>query len=159
MHLPLQEFKALIKNGILLSIDLIIKNDNDEVLIGKRKNNPAKDFWFVPGGRVFKHESFREALDRICNAEVGRLINPDQFRKLGLYNHIYEGNFFDDPGFNTHYIAIGVELSLSNIRMNAAMDHQHDEHKFISIEALLNDAKVHDNTKYYFTKQAPNRFY
>lgn len=158
MKLSVEDFKSLVKNGILLSIDLIIKNENGEVLVGKRKNNPAKGYWFVPGGRIFKNESFKDALHRVCKAEVGILKVNSIFKLLGFFNHIYNDNFFGDPTFNTHYMAIGVKLKISEIHMKTSIHDQHDEIKFMSISDILNDTNVHENTRYYFTDNAPNRF-
>ena len=50
----------------LISIDLIILNSNDEILLGKRNNRPAKGYWFVPGGRIRKNETLKQALSRIA---------------------------------------------------------------------------------------------
>jgi len=158
MRLSDDAFKNLIKNGILLSIDLIIKNKKNEVLIGLRKNNPAAGYWFVPGGRVYKNETFNTALERICRSEVGELQSNYTYNFKGLYNHIYNDNFFNDPDFNTHYVVVGIELHLGDIEMKNSMLDQHADLKFISIPSLLNDENVHKNTQYYFVENAPNRF-
>ena len=50
-------FKTVVHSASLVSIDLIILNEDGEVLLGKRKNKPAKGFYFTIGGRVFKNES------------------------------------------------------------------------------------------------------
>ena len=35
----------------MITIDLCITN-NEKILLGKRNNPPAKNFYFVPGGRI-----------------------------------------------------------------------------------------------------------
>ncbi|EIB9633284.1 GDP-mannose mannosyl hydrolase, partial [Escherichia coli] len=50
MFLDDNAFKNIIRNTPLISIDLIIQNEKDEYLVGKRNNRPARGFWFVPGG-------------------------------------------------------------------------------------------------------------
>ncbi|HGY7193620.1 TPA: NUDIX domain-containing protein, partial [Escherichia coli] len=57
MFLDDNAFKNIIRNTPLISIDLIIQNEKDEYLVGKRNNRPARGFWFVPGGRILKDES------------------------------------------------------------------------------------------------------
>ena len=158
MHLPNEDFKNLIKNGILLSIDLIIKNERSEVLVGKRINPPARGYWFVPGGRIFKNENFQDALHRICTAEVGFLKEGYSYASIGMYNHIYEDNFFENPEFNTHYIALGIELKESDIDIKNSMKDQHAEFEYFSIDEILKNKKVHDNTRYYFMENPPNKF-
>ncbi len=51
MHLDDEKFLEIIDLSPLVSIDLIVYNDKNEVLLGKRANRPAKDYWFVPGGK------------------------------------------------------------------------------------------------------------
>ena len=48
--LDLNTFKTIVNSTPLVSIDLIIKNSNNEILIGKRINKPAKDYYFTIGG-------------------------------------------------------------------------------------------------------------
>ena len=55
----------------LVSVDLIIRNPFQKVLLGKRTNRPAKGYWFVPGGRILKNETIYQALKRISEVEVG----------------------------------------------------------------------------------------
>ncbi len=52
--LPLATFKTVINSTPLISVDLVIKNNEGQILLGKRTNRPAKGFWFVPGGWVLK---------------------------------------------------------------------------------------------------------
>ena len=58
----------IIKATPLVSIDLIIRNPSHKILLGKRINRPAKDYWFVPGGRIIKNETIAHALKRISKA-------------------------------------------------------------------------------------------
>jgi len=56
MHLDDKKFLEIADLSPLVSIDLIVYNDKNKVLLGKRANRPAKDYWFVPGGRIRKNE-------------------------------------------------------------------------------------------------------
>jgi colanic acid biosynthesis protein WcaH len=64
MFLEKDTFKTVIASTPLVSIDLVVTNQNGEALLGKRLNRPAKDFWFVPGGRILKEESLAAAFRR-----------------------------------------------------------------------------------------------
>lgn len=57
MRLSDEDFLNIIDKTPLIAIDLIIKNPDGDVLLGKKLNEPAKDKWFVPGGRILKNES------------------------------------------------------------------------------------------------------
>ena len=59
--LELDKFKTLVDIAPLVSIDFIIKNSEDKILLGKRVNKPAKDYFFTLGGRLFKNETINEA--------------------------------------------------------------------------------------------------
>jgi colanic acid biosynthesis protein WcaH len=60
-----EEFIEVLDRTPLIAIDLIIKDEKNRILLGKRTNEPAKGMWFVPGGRIFKNESIEEAFKRI----------------------------------------------------------------------------------------------
>ena len=55
----------------LVSVDLVVVNDKGQVLIGLRRNAPAKNWWFTPGSSVRKCEPFTHALERVAKWELG----------------------------------------------------------------------------------------
>jgi len=64
------EFAQVVRNTPLVSIDLIIRDPDEHVLVGLRTNEPAKGKWFVPGGVVRKYERLADAFARIFKAEL-----------------------------------------------------------------------------------------
>lgn len=46
------------KNTLLVSIDLIIKNTRNKVLLGLRNDESVRSCWFVPGSRICKIEFY-----------------------------------------------------------------------------------------------------
>ena len=44
MKLPLDRFKQVVRDSVLVALDLLIVNDRAEVLVGRRCNPPAKDW-------------------------------------------------------------------------------------------------------------------
>ena len=142
-----QTFSFLIKHSPLISIDLIIINGNEEILLGKRKNNPAKGYWFVPGGRIFKDEKLSNAFERISENELGIKVNMECSNFVGVFEHFYENNFFNE-NFSTHYIAIAFKIRTDHL--DNVPKEQHEELKWFKIPELLRDSNVHENTKNYF---------
>lgn len=63
-------FLNIVRDTPLVSIDLIIRNDQGAILLGQRCNKPAQGYWFVPGGRVLKNESLAQAFQRLCHEEL-----------------------------------------------------------------------------------------
>ena len=68
-----EDFISIVKNTPLVSIDLVIENKEGEILLGWRNNQPAKGYWFVPGGRIRKDENFRKAFNRILKTETAAI--------------------------------------------------------------------------------------
>lgn len=133
----------------LVSIDLVIRDPQDCVLLGWRNNAPAKSTWFVPGGVIRKNERQDAAFARILKTETGLALSRQAARLLGVYEHIYPDNRFGDPDFNTHYVVLGYELRLGS-RPDIQRDEQHSDICWMPVGELLAHADVHDNTKAYF---------
>ncbi len=144
-----KNFLDIIAATPLVSIDLIVRNAEGRVLLGKRVNRPAKNYWFVPGGRIRKNEKLAEAMQRISKTELGVTLTIDPVKLLGNYEHIYEDNFFGEEGINTHYVVLAYEYSLEE-SMRIKLDDQHSDAKWWKVRDLLNSPEVHENTKAYF---------
>ncbi|MES0303128.1 GDP-mannose mannosyl hydrolase [Citrobacter sedlakii] len=149
MRLESHLFKIIIENTPLISIDLIVRDYNHKVLLGRRQNRPAKNFWFVPGGRVLKDEPLEEAFKRITFEELGRQYYSREANFLGIYEHFYNDNFFNSE-FTTHYIVLGYEINLSEVTLDLPTI-QHDTYKWFDVDMLLKSAIVHPYTKNYFS--------
>lgn len=55
----------------LFSVQAVIDFGPRGVLLVKRKEEPAKGLWWIPGGIVFKTEDSRHAITRIVKRETG----------------------------------------------------------------------------------------
>jgi len=144
------QFLQIIDATPLVSIDLIIINADHQILLGKRNNRPARNYWFVPGGSIKKNETLAAAVQRISKQELGFIMDISDGRLLGAYDHIYEDNFAAHPGINTHYVALAYQFKLMFIP-DLVPDQQHDAMHWFTRVALLAHPQVHANTKAYFT--------
>jgi len=143
-----ETFAHIVEHIPLIAIDLIIKNSKGSVLLGKRVNDPAKEYWFVPGGRIYKNETIPEAFSRIFFSETGHNLLIDDAKFLGVYEHFYENSFYDE-NISTHYVVLGYEVNY-DILMNILPKIQHNTYKIVPVKTLLQDAEVHANVKLYF---------
>ena len=89
-------FKTIIDTTPLVSIDLLVRNAQGQILVGIRVNRPAQGYWFVPGGRILKNERLAEAFSRLTEAELGLKLDIKHARYLGLYEHLYDDSIFTD---------------------------------------------------------------
>ncbi len=143
------DFIQVVRYAPLVSIDLIVRNSEDKVLLGLRKNEPAKNTWFVPGGAVQKDEPLSQAFLRVTFNELGRKITRDSARFKGVFEHFYKTNFTGSSDFSTHYIVLAHEIDLDG-DIGDLPDDQHRGFKWYTVWDLLRDDAVHDNTKAYF---------
>tara|TARA_B100001093_G_C26072068_1_gene694958 strand:+ start:48 stop:524 length:477 start_codon:yes stop_codon:yes gene_type:complete len=136
----------VIKATTLTAVDLIIVYNNS-ILMGYRKNNPAKDYWFVPGSRTRKNEKIMDGLQRMVKSELNLEINLDKVKLLGVYDHIYDNNYNDDT-FGTHYV-VSAFIYILNEKPKIKIDDQHEEIKWFPINQIKGNKYIHQYTKNY----------
>ena len=143
------DFKQVVRLAPLVSIDLVLRDPSDSILVGRRVNEPARGMLFVPGGVIRKAETLAEAFGRILKAETGLELPFTQARLLGAYDHFYDTNRFGDPSFGTRYVCLGHEVRLT-ARPELRLDQQHEEFAWLPVPALMNSQEGHEDTKAYF---------
>jgi colanic acid biosynthesis protein WcaH len=153
-HISEDQFSHIVRYAPLPSLDLIIRGPDGKVLVGLRTNEPAKSYYFVPGGRIRKNESIELAFARILRAETGCRASLSDARFLGVFQHFYSTNRFGDASYGTHYIVLAYELRLDH-RPVILLDEQHSESKWMAEADLVSASDVHENTKAYFRADPP----
>jgi len=148
MFLSQQAFATVVESTPLISIDLIVENEEGEILFGKRTNRPAQGFWFVPGGRVQKDESLADAFARLTEAEMGLSLPITAGQFHGVWQHFYDDNFSGE-NFSTHYIVLAFRVQVKAEAL-ALPTEQHNDYRWLSPKILLDDDAVHDNSRNYF---------
>jgi GDP-mannose mannosyl hydrolase len=148
-YLSDSDINTVIRLAPLVSIDLIVRDPAGRILLGLRNNEPAKGYFFVPGGIILKDETLAEAFSRIMEKEINRSGLLEQARLLGAFDHFYQANRAGDPGYGTRYVVLAHEIRLQDIS-GIAPDSQHNEMSWWTEADLLNSDRVHENTKAYF---------
>lgn len=96
--IPQDLYDQILENMPIACVDIAIIADG-AVLLVRRKDAPARDQWWVPGGRVHKGETMREAALRKAREEVGLECH------VGPIVHTAETIFPDGPnGIPVHSI-------------------------------------------------------
>jgi colanic acid biosynthesis protein WcaH len=146
--LPEQDFLEVVARTPLISIDLVVSDAAGRILLGLRRNAPARGSWFVPGGIVRKNERLDAAYTRIARNELGATLRRADARFLGVYQHFYEENCGGRPGFGTHYVVLAH--ALSGPEPLSPPPDQHKDYRWLKPAELLVDAGVHGYSKDYF---------
>src|SRR5437868_1889201 len=84
-----RDFAKIVRLTPLVAIDLVVRSPEGRILVGRRTNEPAKNFLFVPGSRISKNETRASAFRRITREELGVELRIEDARFLGVYDHIY----------------------------------------------------------------------
>jgi colanic acid biosynthesis protein WcaH len=143
--------RHVVRLAPLVAIDLVIRNARNEVLLGLRNNEPAKGWYFVPGGMILKNEPLRDAFARILKRETDLAATIEDARLIGVYEHFYPNNRFGDEGYGTHYVVLGYALAIADTAA-VKRDDQYSELRWWNEAALLASPNVHHNTKAYFRR-------
>ncbi len=147
--LSASDFRRAVEMLPLVSIDLLLRDGAGRYLTGLRANPPARGAWFVPGGRIRKNETLRQALCRIAREELGLSVPAESWRPRGVYEHFYGTNFAGEAGRSTHYVVLAYEadfpLDIANLPRA-----QHQRYRWASAEAIAADPGVHPYTQAYF---------
>ena len=145
------DFKTVVASTPLISIDLIVTNTTNEILLGQRVNRPAQHCWFVPGGRVLKNESLDEAFKRLTSNELGVTYHRHEACFLGVYEHFYQDSVFGDSPSDpsTHYVVLSYQLTLSNPLDLSLPTEQHTDYQWWRLEDAENHPSVHHHTQAY----------
>ena len=144
-------FKTVVENAPLFAIDLVVVNEADELLVGKRLNAPAKNWWFVPGGRVYKNETFDDAFQRISHTELGVYFQLVQAELLGLYEHFYDDSIFGHD-ISTHYINATHLLRVKMDDLCLPTGEQHLNYRWVSLAEMKSDPLIHHFSKVFLPK-------
>ena len=142
-----QDWKFCVKNFPIISVDLIIKNKKSEILMGKRINNPAKNFYFVPGGRILKNESIDDAIERISLNELGHLYKRNDTKFINFFEHFYANSFWKNESFSTHYVVMAFLINCDEDD-NFNLKNQHEDLKWFSKKDRRN-IKIHKYSLHY----------
>lgn len=126
-------YKKFIELMPILTIDLFIKNKNQEYLLIKRKNNPLKNHFWTPGGRVLKGEMSTTSAVRKCLEETGLKTETSNWNLIGIMeNNFYPSHF--NLQFPTHTMSTVFECdTLFNFK-DVVLDDQSSD--FVSSSTL-----------------------
>jgi colanic acid biosynthesis protein WcaH len=111
-------FMKIRKAVPLVAVDILAVNDG-RLLLMLRNNEPGKDLWFVPGGRVRLGETLERAAERVISEETS--LKCGHIEKKGSMTHFWP---------EAHYVSIFFRAEAEND--DVILDAQHRAFKWIS---------------------------
>lgn len=138
--LPTDLYGQMVRDCIIVCCDAVIVRYNltlkrKECLIVKRTNEPAKNIWWWPGGRVLKGETFFAAAIRKAKLETGMDdVNVKPIQVLGIYNTFFPYSSWDtetEKGTQTVNAVVLVEVKTA---FDVKLDAQASQYKWISLD-------------------------
>lgn len=122
-RIPEELYQTILKVMPRPCVD-IVPRYNGEVLLLKRRIEPLKDFWALPGGMVNKGETLKGAAIRKIDEELGLKVTADDLRLVGV------ANFFHGEIYGRHDICLTYSLTLHD-KPEIKLDYQHRGYKWI----------------------------
>jgi len=77
---------------------LLVRDDENRILLGQRNKDPQRGFWVIPGGKIHAFERIAEAAAREINEETGltvdvgnpfkvyEIVNPPNEHRIVIYS-------------------------------------------------------------------------
>jgi colanic acid biosynthesis protein WcaH len=116
-----------------------------------RNNEPAEDWYFVPGSMVLKNELLADAFSRLLKTETNYKVRMDDARLIGAFEHFYKNNRFGNSDYGTHYVVLGYELKVPDAAEPEPAINT-ENLRWWPLDELLGSDRVHKNTKAYFRR-------
>lgn len=125
MMIPNKDYKMILSHMPIVCIDGVVVNENGEYLLVKRKNEPLKGKYWVPGGRLLKNEKLKDAIKRKMNQELGVDVKVEKL--LGFFEI-----FFGKTPFNisSGFHAISFVFQLRLLKHPIKLDNQSSDWKW-----------------------------
>jgi ADP-ribose pyrophosphatase YjhB (NUDIX family) len=111
-------YKKFCESMPIASVDILAVYQG-KLLIMLRNNEPGKNLWFLPGGRVRYGETLRQAVIRKLEDETG--LKAEKIEKKGVMSHFWP---------KSHNISTFFRVDVSEDRVE--MNQEHRDYKWIS---------------------------
>lgn len=122
-YIPEKKYRKIIKLIPIFCIDFLIRN-NDKILLIKRKEEPLKGNFWLPGGRLRMMEKMNDASKRIQLQEIGRYF--PNLKIIGFSNYHFKKR---GSSRALHTPTILYEINVSE-HFNPIIDKFHSDYKW-----------------------------
>ncbi len=116
---PLGIFKKTVRYFPTFSVNIILINKNKEFLLVKRKMNPARGMYYLPGSRVLNGETVKVCGQRVLKEELGikgkmKYISTEYTEEIWPTKN-FKGDFgsYDKNTRYVHYLSTTIVAELA----------------------------------------------
>ena len=117
MWIPDEIYKQVLQSMPIPCVDLLVTNEQGQVLLVRRNNEPAQGQWWFPGGRVHFGEPRLDAARRKLKEECG--LEPLELTECGTHDLLIE-----QPGTHISHAISTVFLARIRGSETARLDSQ-----------------------------------
>jgi colanic acid biosynthesis protein WcaH len=137
-EVPASLYGEIVKSMTISCVDVFVYNfDRRAYLLIQRATPPVKGKWWMPGGRVFKGESFYESAIRKTKKESGLNICP--IDQLGTYSTYFSESAW---GADVHTDTKNTVILALCDEQDARLDEHHQDLTWVSIDEPPDDPYI-----------------
>lgn len=109
-----EEYGKILDHLVVACVDTVVTHKG-KVLLVKRDQEPAKNAWWIFGGRVIKGESLQGAAQRGIHRELNvRIHDEERFTEIGVFNLLWPTRREPLSTNGCHHILIAHHLELTD---------------------------------------------
>lgn len=90
------EYKRVMETMPVVCVDCLVRNGKGEFLLVRRRNEPLKGEFWVPGGRLLRGERLEDAVRRKMREEIG--VEVEIAGSLGFFEEFFDRTAQDAEG-------------------------------------------------------------
>ena len=144
--IPNELYQQILEHMPIFCIDIVLYHQG-KVLLTYRTQEPAINQWWIQGGRVFKNETFSQAVQRLAKREIG--IEVEIITQIGTYEVFFEQGIFETKS-GIHDVAVCFLVKPKD-STEIELDQTHTKWKWIGriesdldpyVKKVLEDAKI-----------------
>ncbi len=88
MKIPDDLYRQICRVMPIPCVDLLVSDERGRILLVRRRNEPARDQWWFPGGRVHFGETREAAVHRKLKEECG--LTPTVVEEIGSFDLLFD---------------------------------------------------------------------
>lgn len=118
MNIPKSIYSQIVKHVPIPCVDLLLENESGSYLLLKRKTEPLKNEYYLPGGRILIGEILEDAARRKAKEETGLNLGG-ALTLTGIYEDVFPLSSFGTHTYHTLSMVFRCKIDgNSEIRLN-----------------------------------------